>query len=140
MPRSIEVLQNDRNFVSDCYICLHKEIDASRFSGPEQFSSGAALILLLSAKMIFRRRFDRFRCLDRGAQKRSNKRSIENQTRFSTVTFLDVLLRTMLLQCFSPSFFSPPLFSSSPRYFSRDKFGCALKTREKLVSQALIAY
>ena len=41
-------------------ICLHKEIDASRFSGPEQFSAGAALILLLFAEMIFRRRFDRF--------------------------------------------------------------------------------
>ena len=49
-------------------ICLHKEIDASRFSGPEQFSAGAALILLLFAKMIFRRRFDRFRCLDRSIE------------------------------------------------------------------------
>ena len=44
--------------------CLHKEIDASRFSGPEQFSAGAPLILLLRAQIIFQRRFDQFRCLD----------------------------------------------------------------------------
>ena len=36
MPRSIAVLENDRKL--HCVaICLHEEIDASRFSGPEQF-------------------------------------------------------------------------------------------------------
>ena len=60
-------------------LCLLKEIDASRFSGPEQFSAGAALILLLFAKMIFRRRFDRFRCLDRS---RCSK-TIENSLAFA---------------------------------------------------------
>merc|ERR1712185_30993 len=38
---------------------LHKEMDAFLFLGPEQFSADAPLILLLCAKMIFRRRFDR---------------------------------------------------------------------------------
>ena len=46
-------------------ISLHKEIGTSRLLWPEQFSAGAALILLLFAKMIFRRRFDRYPCLDR---------------------------------------------------------------------------
>merc|ERR1712091_99852 len=64
MARSIEALKNDRKIIRVSQR-LHKEIDEFRFSGPEQFSAGAALILLLFAKMIFRRRFDRFRCLDR---------------------------------------------------------------------------
>ena len=59
MPRSIEVLKNDRKIIRVSQ-CLHKEIDEFRFSGPEQFSAGAPLILLLFAKIIFRRRFDRF--------------------------------------------------------------------------------
>ena len=44
---------------------LHQEIDASRFSGPEQFSAGAPLISPYFESAIFRRRFDRFRCVDR---------------------------------------------------------------------------
>ena len=64
MPRSIEALKNDRKIIR-VSLCLHKEIDAFRFSGPEQFSADAPLILLLFAKIIFRRRFDRFRSFDR---------------------------------------------------------------------------
>ena len=65
MPRSIEALKNDRKIVRVSQ-GLHKEIDTFRFSGPEQFSADAPLILLLFAKIIFRHRSDR------GAQKRSN--------------------------------------------------------------------
>ena len=32
------------------FLCLHKEINASRFSGPEQFSAGAPLISHLFSK------------------------------------------------------------------------------------------
>ena len=34
-------------------ICLHKEIDASRFSGPEQSFAGAPLISLLKSNVVF---------------------------------------------------------------------------------------
>ena len=57
MPRSIEALKNDRKVIRVSQ-GLHKEIDTFRFSGPEQFSADAPLILLLFAKIIFRRRFD----------------------------------------------------------------------------------
>ena len=67
MSRSIEALKNDRKIIR-VSLCLHKEIDAFRFSGPEQFSADAPLILLLFAKIIFRRRFDLFRCLDRSIE------------------------------------------------------------------------
>ena len=41
-------------------LCLHKEIDASGFSGPEQSSGGAPLISPYFESAIFRRRYDRF--------------------------------------------------------------------------------
>ena len=59
MPRSIEALKNDRKVIRVSQ-GLHKEIDTFRFSGPEHFFADAPLILLLFAKIIFRRRFDRF--------------------------------------------------------------------------------
>ena len=60
------------------FLCLHKEINASRFSGPEQFSAGAPLISPYFESAIFRRRFDRFRCVDRS---RCSK-TIENPLAF----------------------------------------------------------
>ena len=64
MPRSIEVLKNDRKF-QRVFLFLHKEIDAFVFSGPEQFFNGAPMFSPLPFTMIFRREFDRFHCVDR---------------------------------------------------------------------------
>ena len=46
-------------------VCLPTEIDAFVFSGPDQVFNGAPAFSRLQSKMIFRRRSDRCRCVDR---------------------------------------------------------------------------
>ena len=90
MPRSIEALKNDRKVIR-VSLCLHKEIDAFLFSGPEQFSADARLILLFFTRISFRRRFDRFRCLDRSKRSRRSKINY-------TVSFRFIQTRSYILQ------------------------------------------
>ena len=52
MPRSIEVLDDYRKLQSDA-IRLHEDIDASRFSGPEQCLAGASWIFLKNSNVAF---------------------------------------------------------------------------------------
>ena len=64
MPRSIEVLENDPNL--QCVaVRSPKKIDASRFSGTEQYFAGAPFISLLKSNVTFSTSIDRRRCLDR---------------------------------------------------------------------------
>ena len=71
-------------------ICLHEEIDASRLSGPEQFFACAPYIFFKKSNVVFRRRIDRCRCLDRS---RCSK-PIENGRKNHSVRYMFCLLYT----------------------------------------------
>ena len=74
-------------------ICLHEEIDASRFSGPEQFFACAPYIFFKKSNVVFRRRIDRCRCLDRS---RCSK-TIENGRKSHSVCYMSAVLRLFSL-------------------------------------------
>ena len=65
-------------------ICLPNKIDASRFSGPEQFFACAPYVFLKKSNVVFRRRIDRCRCLDRS---RCSK-TIENGRKNHSVRYM----------------------------------------------------
>ena len=144
-------------------IFLHEEIDASRFSGPEQFFAGAPYIFCKETERRFSRAesTDTDASIDRGARKRfwdpnnflrpwvyfpfdskidsphsyrlpmrmsAHSRSPSSSSSLALTLFLLTLL---LLLPFSSFFFFPFSFHRCPR----DKFKCALDTREKFVPQ-----
>ena len=76
MPRSIEVLKNDRKFNAFSYFSLMKSTHLY-FRGPNNFSTARVTFSLFAPTSIFERRFDRCRCVDRS---RSSK-MIENFAR-----------------------------------------------------------